>query len=462
MLHWTAILGGLLLMMGQHSRSESLFYYFRIEDQVPENHLLRLIDRHVSFEFVRETLRDSYSETGRPSIDPEVLLRILLLGYLYGITSERKLVDELRMHLAWRWFTGLGFDQEIPDHSTFSKNRHGRFQQSNLFQELFERIVDQCINAGLVKGENMSVDGSLILANANTDSRVPREQLAEAAKVSYGARKYLEELEQQNGDGEPVHQQEKVSTTDPDATYATKQGRPAELGYFNNYLIDNQSCVIVGVQATSARLSQESAAARDMITRFYERQGRYPESVAADTTYGNGEMLQWLDDRGIKPFIRVKESPNPTTDLYGIEKFTYVPEQDCYICPEGKPLKYVGINKLNRVHTYHSTAKRCRGCAQKPQCTRGKYRMINIHVCEGARQKTYELAKTPEFAVARRERRKVEALFSELKNQIGLRRLRLRRMKFVREQFYLGAVAQNLKRLVRFLSVRPEPVIVTA
>jgi transposase len=407
-------------------------------------------------------LRDSYSETGRPSIDPEVLLRILLLGYLYGITSERRLVDELRMHLAWRWFTGLGFDQEIPDHSTFSKNRHGRFQQSNLFQELFERIVDQCINAGLVKGENMSVDGSLILANANTDSRVPREQLAEAAKVNYGARKYLEELEQQNGDGEPVHQQEKVSTTDPDATYATKHGRPAELGYFNNYLIDNQSCVIVGVQATSARLSQESAAARDMITRFYERQGRYPESVAADTTYGNGEMLQWLDDRAIKPFIRVKESPNPTTDLYGIEKFTYLPEQDCYICPEGKPLKYVGINKLNRVHTYHSTAKRCRGCAQKPQCTRGKYRMINIHVCEAARQKAYALAKTPEFAVARRERRKVEALFSELKNQIGLRRLRLRRMKFVREQFYLGAVVQNLKRLVRFLSVRPEPVIVTA
>ena len=449
-------------MMGRYSRAESLFYYFRIEDQVPENHLLRLIDRHVSFEFVRETLRDSYSETGRPSIDPEVLLRILLLGYLYGISSERKLVDELRMHLAWRWFTGLGFDQQIPDHSTFSKNRHGRFQQSNLFQELFERIVDQCINAGLVKGENMSVDGSLILANANTDSRLPREQLAEAAKVNYGARKYLEELEQQNGDGEPVHQQEKVSTTDPDATYATKHGRPAELGYFNNYLIDNQSCVIVGVQATSARLSQESAAARDMITRFYERQGRYPESVAADTTYGNGEMLQWLDDRAIKPFIRVKESPNPTKDLYGIEKFTYVPEEDCYICPEGKPLKYVGINKLNRVHTYHSTAKRCRGCAQKPQCTRGKYRMINIHVCEGARQKAYELAKTPEFAVARRERRKVEALFSELKNQVGLRRLRLRRMKFVREQFYLGAVAQNLKRLVRFLSVRPEPVIVTA
>jgi len=128
-------------MMGQHSCSEALFYYFRLEDQIPENHLLRLIDKHISFAFVREKLKQSYSDMGRPSIDPELLLRILLIGYLYGITSDRKLVEELRMHLAWRWFTGLGFDQEIPHHSTFSKNRHGRFQKTKLFEELFEQIV---------------------------------------------------------------------------------------------------------------------------------------------------------------------------------------------------------------------------------------------------------------------------------------------------------------------------------
>jgi len=439
-------------MMGQHPRSESLFYYFRIEDQVPENHLLRLIDRHVSFEFVREKLRDSYSETGRPSIDPIVLLRILLLGYLYGITSERRLVEELRMHLAWRWFTGLGFDQELPNHSTFSKNRHGRFQESNLFQELFERIVEQCIQAGLVQGEQMSVDGSFIQASADHHSRIAREQLAEAAKANYGARKYLEELEKENGNGEPVHQQDKVSTTDPDATYLTKGNRAAELGYFDNYLIDNESCVIVGVQATAARLSQESAAARDMIDRYRERHGRQPHSLAADNTYGNGELLQWLDDRGITAYIRVKENPNGPTDLYGIEKFTYVPEQNYYTCPEGKPLNYVGINPHDRTHLYYSTVKRCRDCPQKSRCTRAKFRSLAIHTCEPARQRAYALAKTPEFAISQRARRKVEALFAELKNQIGLRRLRLRRMRFVREQFYLAAVAQNLKRLVRFLN----------
>ena len=141
MLLLTTILGGLLVMMGHQARGESLFYYFKLEDQVPENHLLRLIDRHVNFEFIRVRLKDRYSDAGRPSIDPELLLRMLLVGYLYGVTSERKLMEELGMHLAWRWFTGLGFDQEIPHHSTLSKNRHRRFQESNLFQELFEESL---------------------------------------------------------------------------------------------------------------------------------------------------------------------------------------------------------------------------------------------------------------------------------------------------------------------------------
>ena len=455
MLCLIAMVGGLLLMMGQHARSEALFYYFRLEDHVPEDHLLRLIDRHVSFDFVRAKLKDSYSDTGRPSIDPELLLRILLVGYLYGITSERKLVEELRMHLAWRWFTGLGFDQEIPHHSTFSKNRHGRFQESNLFQEIFEEIVTRCVEAGLVQGKHMSVDGSFIQANADHHSRIPREQLAEAATVNRTVREYLVELEQENPTEEPVPQQEQVSTTDPDSTYATKGGGPARLGYYDNYLVDNASCVIVGVQATPARVSYESSSARAMIDRYHTLYGKLPHSLAADTNYGNGEMLQWLTERSIDPYIRVKEYPLPA-DLYGNDKFTFVPEQNVYICPAGKQLTYNGITAC-KAHQYRSTLKRCRGCLQKAQCTRGKYRVLQIHTCEPARQRAHELAKTPGFEISQRARRKVEALFAELKNQIGLRRLRLRRLRFVREQFYLAATVQNLKRLVRFLSMKPKP-----
>ena len=213
----------------------------------------------------------------RPSVDPELLLRILLIGYLYGIPSERKLVEELRMHLAWRWFTGLGFDQEIPHHSTFSKNRHGRFQESKLFEGLFEQIVRQCVEVGLVEGKHLMVDGSFVEANAAKQSRIPREQFVEAAQVHHAVRQYLQELEQQN----PVEEPE-VSTTDPDSTYATKGGTPARLGYYDNYLVDNPSCVIVGVQATAARLSQETVAAEDMLARFAQWQGRKPESVGAD------------------------------------------------------------------------------------------------------------------------------------------------------------------------------------
>jgi transposase len=457
MLRRMAILGGLLIMMGQHSRSECLFYYFRLEDHIPENHLLRLIDRHVSFEFVRAKLRDSYSEMGRPSIDPELLLRILLIGYLYGITSERKLVEELGMHLAWRWFTGLGFDQEIPHHSTFSKNRHGRFHESNLFQHLFEEIVDRCMAAGLVQGEHLSVDGSFIQADASRSSRIPREQLAEAAQVKQNLREYLADLERENAVEEAVPQQDRVSTTDPDATYSTKGGRPAELGYYDNYLIDNHSCVIVGVQATAARLSQESVAARAMITHFTERRGRVPQTLSADTTYGNGELLHWLQERGITPHIHVKENPAKRSNLYGTERFTYRPESNSYLCPEGKQLTYVGVNPINHTHVYVATPKRCRDCPLKVQCTRGRYRQIAVHIHEPARQHARDQANTPAFAQSQRARRKVEALFAELKNQIGLRRVRLRRMKFVREQFLLAATAQNLKRLVRFLTQMPRP-----
>jgi transposase len=453
MLRWISILGGLLIMMGQHDRSEALFYYFRLEDQVPETHLLRLVEKHISFAFVRERLKQSYSETGRPSIDPELLLRILLIGYLYGITSERKLVEELRMHLAWRWFTGLGFDQEIPHHSTFSKNRHGRFQESKLFEELFEQIVRQCVEVGLVEGKHLSVDGSFVEANAAKESRVPREQLAEAAQVKRTVRQYLAELEEQNPLEEPVHQQDQVSTTDPDSTYATKGGTPARLGYYDNYLVDNASCVIVGVQATAARMSQETVAAQDMLTRFAQWQEREPESVAADTTYGNGEFLQWLADRSITPYMRTRDSIHrKRSPFFGPERFTYEPENNRYICPAGQPLNYGGWVHRNRAYNYIGTRKKCGPCSLRSQCTSAAFRGLIIHQNEPARQRARELANTPEFAKAQRQRKKVEALFAELKNQIGLRRLRLRRLRFVREQFFLAAVAQNIKRLVRFLS----------
>ena len=224
--------------------------------------------------------------------------------------------------------------------------------------------------------------------------------------------------------------------------------------------MDNHSCVIVGVQATAARMSQETVAAQDMLTRFAQWQGREPESVAADTTYGNGEFLQWLADRSVTPYMRTRDSIHrKSSPFFGPERFTYEPENNRYICPAGQPLNYGGRVYRNRAFNYIGTRKKCGLCSLRPQCTSAAFRGLIIHQNEPARQRARELVNTPAFAHAQRQRKKVEALFAELKNQIGLRRLRLRRLRFVREQFLLAAVAQNIKRLVRFLSQPTTPVL---
>jgi hypothetical protein len=205
-------------------------------------------------------------------------------------------------------------------------------------------------------------------------------------------------------------------------------------------------------------MSQETVAAQAMLSRFAQWQGREPESVVADTTYGNGDFLQWLSDRNITPYMRTRDSIHrKRSPFFGPERFTYQPEHNRYICPAGQPLNYGGRVYRNHAFAYIGTRKRCGACSLKTQCTRAPFRSLNIHQHEAARQRARDLASTPEFAQAQRQRKKLEALFAELKNQIGLRRLRLRRLKFVREQFFLAAAAQNIKRLVRFLSQVPQP-----
>ncbi len=226
-------------MMRSRMQTTAMFQYFCLDDWVPADHLLRAIDRHVDFHALRAQLRPLYSDVGRPSVDPEVLLRILLIGYPYGITSERRLIDEVGLNLAYRWFTGLGFDQSIPDHSTFSKNRQGRFRESTVFRDFFEQIVRRCIDVGLVEGQRFSVDGTIVAANASSQSRVPRTELPEAAKISRTAQEYFVELETKNESdpesppGKPPSLTDtdgKVSTSDPDAAWASKGG-PIHLSY---------------------------------------------------------------------------------------------------------------------------------------------------------------------------------------------------------------------------------------
>jgi len=425
-------------MMGQQTRTESLFYYFRLEDQIPKDHLLRVIDDQIDLSFVRERVKGLYSATGRPSIDPEMLLRLLLVGYLYGITSERRLLEEVRMNLAYRWFTRLDLEQEVPDHSTFSKNRHGRFRESGVFREIFEEIVRRCLQAGLVEGKNLAVDGTMIEANASPQSRIPRT-----------AREYLTELEKDN----PVSDRKMTSTTDPDAVWAKKVG-PAKMAYFDNYLIDTRSRVILGVEATPALFHQETVAARKMVEQV-QRLGLRPEALGADKAYGSGEFLAWLLGRGVQPHIAVIDRRHQTDGHFTRDQFRYEPAENAYYCPEGKVLSFRGRRRESQGYVYRSNEAQCEGCPQKKRCTSGPYRRLFVHEQESVRQAVRALAGTPAYERSRRARYKIEALFAELKQRMRLGRVRLRRLWNVSEQFLLAATAQNLKRLARFLAQRP-------
>src|ERR1700681_2934475 len=266
------------------------------------------------------------------------------------------------MHLAYRWFTRLGFEQEIPDHSTFSKNRHGRFREAGIFLEVFHEIVRRCMEAGLVPRKRLTVDGTVVTANASPQRGTKPEQLEEVAKVSRTVREYLADLAQENTVAEPGETAPTrdsvaaryISTTDPDACWASKWGA-AVPSYYDHYLIDNASCIILGVEATRARCRQETLAARGMVAQVKVRFGVCPESLGADKAYGSGEFLAWLLERNIQPHIPVIDRRHQTHRRFTRDQFQYAPAEKTYYCPEGKPLHYSRLNLRGQGYIYSST-----------------------------------------------------------------------------------------------------------
>jgi Transposase DDE domain len=267
--------------------------------------------------------------------------------------------------------------------------------------------------------------------------------------VSRTPREYLSALEKDN----PVSDKRMTSTTDPDAVWAKKVG-PAKMAYFDNYLIDTRSRVILGVEATPALFHEETMAARKMVERV-QTFGLRPEALAADKAYGSGEFLAWLLDRGVQPHIAVIDRRHQTGGRFTRDQFRYEPTENAYYCPEGKVLSFRGRRRESQGYLYRSTEAQCESCPQKKRCTSGPYRRLFVHEQESVRQAVRALAGTPAYERSRRARYKIEALFAELKQRMRLGRVRLRRLWNVSEQFLLAATAQNLKRLVRFLAQRP-------
>jgi transposase len=434
-------------MMGQQSAQEDLFYEFRLQDHVPDDHLLRQLDAVLNLDRVRSILAGHYSSTGRPSIDPELMLRMLLIGYAYGIRSERLLCSEVHLNLAYRWFCRLGLEGTVPDHSTFSKNRYGRFRESNIYRVLFEDVVGQCRIAGLIGGEGFAVDGSLIGGDAGRERRVESvDAIREQEVRTRPAREYLEALDA----GNPSHQGDAryLSPTDPAAAWNTKEGR-GKFGYFNNYLVDTDHAVIVDVEATPARIAQEIIATKAMLDRVEGTHGLRPGRLAADKAYGTGPFLGWLTERKIVPHIPVLDRQHQTDGLLPREAFTFDATKNHYICPQGKILKHRTAHVETRIHTYRATASDCKSCPIRPECTRGTKRALSVPFDESARQKAMALQGTEAYRHSRRSRKKVEMLFAHMKQHFRFTRLKLRGLAGAAEEFLLVATVQNLRRLLR-------------
>jgi transposase len=342
-------------MMGERrSGQEALFYEFSLERHVPAEHLLRSIERFVDLDGVRCELAPFYSEMGRPSIDPELMIRMLIVGYCFGIRSERRLCEEVHLNLAYRWFCRLGLDGAVPDHSTFSKNRHGRFRESDLLRKVFETTVQCCIDEGLVGGEGFAVDASMIKADANRQRSVPGSEWQAPEAANHAVREYLAVLDDAAfGAATPVVPKF-ISPADPASRWTGANGGLAFFAYCTNYLIDLKHAVIVDVEATTAIRQAEVTAQRRMIDRTQERFGLCPERLAADAAYGSAENLAWLvHERDIEPHIPVFDKSQRTDGTFSRDDFAYDHKRDCYICPAGKELRQ--RQKIYRVPRLSST-----------------------------------------------------------------------------------------------------------
>ena len=451
-------------MIGRQVAAPQLFYEFCLEDHVPGDHLLRRIDRFVDLESVRAELKPFYSTIGRPSIDPDLMLRMLIVGYCMGIRSERRLCDEVHLNLAYRWFCRLGLDGKVPDHSTFSRNRHGRFRESNILRRLFEFVVERCLREGLVGGDGFAVDASLIAADANRQRSLPSSEWKVADLGSHAcraAREYLATLDDAAFGAASERVPKFISPSDPAAQWTGAHKGHAFFAYATNYLIDLDHAVIVDVEATRAIRQAEVGAARTMIDRVEKRHGLHPEKLAADSAYGSAEMLSWLvHERGIEPHIPVFDKSARTDGTFEREDFTYDHKGDVYFCPAGKMLTCKGtLVNDGATLLYRASKYDCDACPMKPRCSPNTpARKIPRSIHEGARDKARDVAKTDAYLTSRRERKKIEMLFAHLKRILHLGRLRLRGPNGARDEFHLAATAQNLRKLAKLIPM-PTPAL---
>ena len=449
-------------MMGRRNQGQGqLFYEFRLDEAVPDDHLVRRIGALLDLTWVYSELAPYYSAIGRPSIDPVLMIRMLIIGYVFAIRSERQICREVQVNLAYRWFCDLGLEDAIPDHSAFSRARNERFRESDIFRRVFERVVGTCIEAGLVGGEGFAVDASLIEADANRQRSIPgiewKKQIDPAA-ASRAVKEYLATLNDAAFGAATEVQPKFVSPSDPAAQWTGALKGPAFFAYADNYLIDVRHGVIVDVEASRAVRQAEVGAARTMLERTEERFGLKPQRLAADTAYGSAPMLNWLvEEKQITPHIPVIDKSRREDGTFSREEFRYDERTDTYTCPAGKPLTTSGTLVNDGITLLYRASKLdCTPCPLKARCCPNTpARKIPRSIYERARDVARSHAGTEAFEQSRHDRKRIEMRFAHLKRILRLGRLRLRGPRGAQDEFVLAAIAQNLRRMARLVTHPP-------
>ena len=451
--------------MGRRNQGQvQLFYEFRLDEAVPDDHLVRKIQALLDLSWVYAELAPYYSEIGRPSIDPVLMIRMLIIGYVFAIRSERQICREVQVNLAYRWFCELGLEDAIPDHSAFSRARNERFRASDIVRRVFERVVGSCIEAGLVGGEGFAVDASLIEADANRQRSIPgiewKKQIDPEA-ASRAAKEYLATLNDAAFGAATEVEPKFVSPSDPAAQWTGALKGPAFFAYADNYLIDVRFGIIVDVEASRAIRQAEVGAARTMLQRTEERFGLKPQRLAADSAYGAAPMLNWLlEEKQIAPHIPVLDRSKRDDGTFSREDFRYDESTDTYTCPGGKTLTTTGRINAGDTLFYRSSMIDCAKCELKIRCCpKAPFRRVPRSIYERARDGARSLAGTEAFEQSRHDRKRIEMRFAHLKRILRLGRLRLRGPRGAQDEFVLAAIAQNLRRLAKLV---PQPPSFTA
>jgi transposase len=467
-------------MMNQQPKFEARWYYnLSLERLVPEDHLLRLISNAVDFSFIRPLCRPFYSHTGRPSVDPVVLFKMLLIGYLYGITSERRLARELSLNLAYRWFLGYDFDQPTPDHSVLSKAR-ARFGPE-VFESFFRRSIDLCREAGLLEEGPVYVDSTLIQASAAVDLMVPRE---DRVQPPLSIEEYVQRLYAENDappeDKEPPRppapgsnlrrprrgerglrqpNRELQSKTDPEATLVNRPEFGRHLAYKAHVAVAGRRGQVITAAVATTGIEADEHLLAEVLWQHRRLSGLKLGEVVADAKYGTGPNYLYLDQAGLLAFIPTTRFGNQHTGIWGREHFTWLAEEDAFLCPAGQKLRrYANLVRTRRVQ-YRAPQGACVACPFRAQCApsgieRALHRAWALDLVEAAQDRV---------ASARGKQRLterkiyVEGAFGLAKELHGLRRTRFRGRRRVQIQLWLTAAAMNIKRAVRQMGTKDRP-----